>query len=126
MKYCCGLIVFLDAVYVIIFVSGSVVRVIVTCIHAYFKLWCVARNGWRQFIKRYTVVRKIESLPEATSNQLANLDDVCSICHQNMVSAKITHCNHYFHGVCLRKWLHLEVTISYVKLVNNRSCMENV
>lgn len=25
-----------------------------------------------------------------------------------MTSAKITRCNHYFHGVCLRKWLYVQ------------------
>lgn len=83
-------------------------------IHAYLKIWCVARDGWTIFNKRRIVVKKVDLLPEATSNQLANLDDVCSICHHNMVSAKITQCNHFFHGVCLRKWLHLKVTISLI------------
>lgn len=27
---------------------------------------------------------------------------------QDMTSAKITRCNHYFHGVCLRKWLYVQ------------------
>lgn len=27
---------------------------------------------------------------------------------QEMTSAKITRCNHYFHGVCLRKWLYVQ------------------
>lgn len=25
-----------------------------------------------------------------------------------MTSAKITRCKHYFHGVCLRKWLYVQ------------------
>lgn len=25
-----------------------------------------------------------------------------------MTTAKITRCNHYFHGVCLRKWLYVQ------------------
>jgi dTDP-D-glucose 4,6-dehydratase len=27
---------------------------------------------------------------------------------QEMTSAKITRCRHYFHGVCLRKWLYVQ------------------
>jgi E3 ubiquitin-protein ligase RNF139 len=92
------------------FVSGGAVRASMMCIHAYFNIWCDARDGWRVFIKRRTAVKKIESLPEATSDQLEELDDVCAICYQNMGSAKITKCNHYFHGVCLRKWLYVQVT----------------
>lgn len=95
----------------------------------YISLKKYVRYEWREFINRRTVVRKIESLSEATSNQLAQLDDVCSICYQKMGSAKITRCNHYFHGICLRKLLYVQVNISYtyyVKLVYLRSFLENV
>lgn len=59
-------------------------------------------------MKRRTAVNKINSLPEATSEQLRILNDVCSICYSEMLSAKITRCSHYFHGVCLRKWLYVQ------------------
>lgn len=112
-EFCFGLFLFLNGVYIMAFVSGGAVRACMMCIHAYFNIWCDARDGWRIFIKRRTAVKKIESLPEATSDQLAQLDDVCAICYQNMGSAKITKCNHYFHGVCLRKWLYVQVTIVF-------------
>jgi len=66
-------------------------------------------KGWRIFIKRRTAVKKVESLPDATSVQLSEFDDVCAICYQQMRSAKITNCNHYFHSECLRKWTYLQV-----------------
>lgn len=59
-------------------------------------------------MKRRTAVNKINSLQEASFDQLNSLDDVCAICYQEMHSAKITRCNHYFHGVCLRKWLYVQ------------------
>lgn len=59
-------------------------------------------------MKRRTAVHKISSLPEATPLQLRSFDDVCAICYQEMTSAKITRCKHYFHGVCLRKWLYVQ------------------
>jgi E3 ubiquitin-protein ligase RNF139 len=59
-------------------------------------------------MKRRTAVNKINSLPEANTEQLHRLDDVCAICYQEMKSAKITRCNHFFHGVCLRKWLYVQ------------------
>jgi E3 ubiquitin-protein ligase RNF139 len=59
-------------------------------------------------MKRRTAVNKINSLPEANTEQLHRLDDVCAICYQEMRSAKITRCNHFFHGVCLRKWLYVQ------------------
>ena len=59
-------------------------------------------------MKRRSAVNKINSLPEAKAEQLRMLDDVCAICYQEMQSAKITRCNHYFHSVCLRKWLYVQ------------------
>ncbi|XP_050533688.1 protein TRC8 homolog isoform X2 [Daktulosphaira vitifoliae] len=107
-EFCFGIFLFLNGVYIMVFVSGGAVRASMMCIHAYFNIWCDARDGWRVFIKRRTAVKKIESLPEATSEQLAEHDDVCAICYQNMGTAKITKCNHFFHGVCLRKWLYVQ------------------
>lgn len=78
-------------------------------LHRSYVFRCEARAGWSVFMKRRTAVNKIESLPEASDAQLATLDDVCAICYQEMRSAKITRCSHYFHGVCLRKWLYVQV-----------------
>lgn len=77
-------------------------------IHSYFNIWCEARAGWNVYMKRRTAVQKISSLPEASISELENFDDVCAICYQEMTSAKITRCRHYFHGVCLRKWLYVQ------------------
>uniref|UniRef100_A0A182SSH4 RING-type domain-containing protein n=1 Tax=Anopheles maculatus TaxID=74869 RepID=A0A182SSH4_9DIPT len=87
---------------------GGAIRALMMGIHAYFNIWCEARAGWVVFMKRRTAVHKISSLPEATTAQLHQFDDVCAICYQDMTSAKITRCNHYFHGVCLRKWLYVQ------------------
>lgn len=78
------------------------------CVHAYFNLWCEAKAGWSVFMKRRLAVNKINSLPEASPKQLSELQDVCAICYQEMNTAKITKCNHFFHGVCLRKWLYVQ------------------
>lgn len=80
------------------------------CIHAYFNIWCEAKSGWSMFMKRKTAVKKIDTLPDARTSDLENLRDVCSICYQQMRTAKITTCKHYFHAVCLRKWLYLQVS----------------
>jgi E3 ubiquitin-protein ligase RNF139 len=87
---------------------GGVVRAMMLLIHSYFNIWCEARAGWNVYMKRRTAVQKISSLPEATSAELENFDDVCAICYQEMHTAKITRCRHYFHGVCLRKWLYVQ------------------
>merc|ERR1712029_1200962 len=66
-------------------------------IHAYFNIWCEARNGWSTFTKRRTAVAKIN-----------RHNDVCAICYQEMTVAKITRCRHMFHSICLRKWLYMQ------------------
>jgi len=77
-------------------------------IHCYFNVWQRLQTGWKTFLLRREAVHKIESLPEATTEQLENLNDVCAICFQSLLSARITSCGHYFHGCCLRKWLYVK------------------
>ena len=103
-----GILLFFNGAWIYIFESGGSIRAFMMCIHAYFNIWCEARNGWTVFMKRRTAVNKINSLPEATEEQLVKHDDVCAICFQALHSAKITKCNHYFHSVCLRKWLYIQ------------------
>lgn len=107
-EFAFGIILFFNGFWILIFESGGAIRAIMMCIHAYFNIWCEAKAGWSVFMKRRTAVNKINSLPEARNEQLEQLDDVCAICYQEMQSAKITQCNHYFHGVCLRKWLYVQ------------------
>lgn len=85
-------------------------RAVMMVVHAYFNIWCEAKAGWQTFIKRRTAVAKINSLPFATEEELANLDDVCAICYMDMTQAKVTQCRHFFHSVCLRKWLYMQDT----------------
>ncbi|XP_052101535.1 protein TRC8 homolog [Mytilus californianus] len=108
MEFMFGIFLFCNGGWIIIFESGGIVRAVMMCIHAYFNIWCQAKEGWKVFMKRRTAVHKINSLPEATEEQLEELDDVCAICYQSLTSARITHCNHYFHNVCLRKWLYVQ------------------
>lgn len=107
-EFCFGIFLFFNGAWILIFESGGAIRAIMMCIHAYFNIWCEARAGWSVFMKRRTAVNKINSLPEANTEQLHRLDDVCAICYQEMKNAKITRCNHFFHGVCLRKWLYVQ------------------
>lgn len=90
------------------FVSGGKMRAFIICIQVYSNT-CQARNKWEEFTKRSTVMKKIESLSQATNIQLSKFNDVCAICLENMRSARITKCNHYFHGECLRKWFYVNV-----------------
>lgn len=107
-EFAFGIFLFFNGFWILVFESGGAIRAVMMCIHAYFNIWCEAKAGWSIFMKRRTAVNKINSLPEARVEQLMNLDDVCAICYQEMLNAKITRCNHYFHGVCLRKWLYVQ------------------
>ena len=107
-EFCFGIFLFFNGAWILVFESGGAIRAVMMCIHAYFNIWCDARTGWSVFMKRRTAVNKIDSLPEAEEDQLRRLDDVCAICYQEMRSAKITRCRHFFHGVCLRKWLYVQ------------------
>lgn len=82
----------------------------VIIIHSYFNVWLRAQSGWRSFLLRQEAAKKINSLPRATAEQLLQHNDVCSICFQEMSSAVITYCGHFFHGNCLRKWLYVQET----------------
>ncbi|CAI9718692.1 protein TRC8 homolog [Octopus vulgaris] len=103
-----GIFLFCNGTWIMLFESGGTIRAIMMCIHAYFNIWLQAKKGWKMFMHRRTAVSKINSLPDASEGQLQELNDLCAICFEHLNSAKITPCNHYFHGVCLRKWLYIQ------------------
>ncbi|XP_028673420.1 E3 ubiquitin-protein ligase RNF139 [Erpetoichthys calabaricus] len=106
-----GVIMFGNGAYTMMFESGSKIRACMMCLHAYFNIYLQAKNGWKTFINRRTAVKKINSLPELKGSQLREIEDVCAICYQEFsTSARITPCHHYFHALCLRKWLYIQDT----------------
>uniref|UniRef100_A0A3Q1B4C9 E3 ubiquitin-protein ligase RNF139 n=1 Tax=Amphiprion ocellaris TaxID=80972 RepID=A0A3Q1B4C9_AMPOC len=106
-----GVIMFGNGAYTMMFESGSKIRACMMCLHAYFNIYLQAKNGWKTFINRRTAVKKINSLPEMRGDQLSDIEDVCAICYQEFAtSARITPCHHYFHALCLRKWLYIQDT----------------
>ncbi|XP_015230554.1 PREDICTED: E3 ubiquitin-protein ligase RNF139 [Cyprinodon variegatus] len=106
-----GVIMFGNGAYTMMFESGSKIRACMMCLHAYFNIYLQAKNGWKTFINRRTAVKKINSLPEVRGDQLRDIEDVCAICYQDFAnSARLTPCHHYFHALCLRKWLYIQDT----------------
>lgn len=91
-----------------IFGEWSWISSSILIIHCYFNVWKRLQNGWKSFLLRREAAQKIESLVEATEKQLAEHGDVCAICFQDMLSARITRCGHFFHSYCLRKWLYVK------------------
>ncbi|XP_004580774.2 E3 ubiquitin-protein ligase RNF139 [Ochotona princeps] len=106
-----GVVMFGNGAYTMMFESGSKIRACMMCLHTYFNIYLQAKNGWKTFMNRRTAVKKINSLPEVKGSRLQEIDDVCAICyHEFTTSARITPCNHYFHALCLRKWLYIQDT----------------
>ena len=79
-------------------------------IHCYFNVWQRLQSGWKTFLLRREAVKKLESLPTATEQQIQTYNDVCPICYQSLLAAKITPCGHFFHATCLKKWLYVKDT----------------
>ena len=113
-EFCFAVFLFFNGGWILLFESGGTIRAIMMLIHAYFNIWCEAKNGWSTFSKRRTAVAKINSLQDATGDQLEKHNDVCSICYQDMSSAKVTRCRHIYHAICLRKWLYMQVSGSLI------------
>ncbi|RWS03823.1 protein TRC8-like protein [Dinothrombium tinctorium] len=88
-EFIIGIFLFFNGAWILLFESGGTIRALMMCVHAYFNIWLQAKS-------------------EATEEQLRKFDDVCAICYQELNTARITRCNHYFHGVCLRKWLYVQ------------------
>ncbi|KAG8441625.1 hypothetical protein GDO86_010712 [Hymenochirus boettgeri] len=106
-----GVIMFGNGAYTMMFESGSKIRACMMCLHAYFNIYLQAKNGWKTFINRRKAVKKINSLPEVKGLESHEIDDVCAICYQEFrTAARITPCHHYFHALCLRKWLYIQDT----------------
>ncbi|XP_069587970.1 E3 ubiquitin-protein ligase RNF139 [Ranitomeya imitator] len=106
-----GVVMFGNGAYTMMFESGSKIRACMMCLHAYFNIYLQAKNGWKTFINRRTAVKKINSLPEVQVSESSEIDDVCAICYQEFrTSARVTPCHHYFHALCLRKWLYIQDT----------------
>ncbi|XP_060084767.1 RING finger protein 145-like [Ylistrum balloti] len=77
-------------------------------IHCYFNVWQRLQTGWKSFLLRREAVKRMESLPHASAEQLATYNDVCPICYMGLDSARITPCGHFFHATCLKKWLYIQ------------------
>ncbi|ELT99017.1 hypothetical protein CAPTEDRAFT_179209 [Capitella teleta] len=106
---------FIVAVYVVlygvkesIFGDWSWVNSSILLVHCYFNVWQRLQAGWKSYLMRREAVKKVEGLPEATSKQLGEHEDICAICYQEMKTARITPCQHFYHGLCLRKWLYVQ------------------
>ena len=60
--------------------------------------------------------------PDATEEELANSDNVCIICREEMQapSTKKLPCGHIFHKNCLRSWFQVKITATPYVIKNAR------
>merc|ERR1719361_1862154 len=109
-EFCFAVFLFFNGGWIFLFESGGTIRALMMLIHAYCNIWCEAKSGWATFVKRRSAVQKINALPDATPEQLAANDDVCSICLEKFLveNTKIANCKHYFHGNCLRNMQYIQ------------------
>ena len=70
----------------------------------------IVYKEWVGFQTRRTFLKMLDVVPEATEEQLRELNDVCSICFAEMNEGKVLQCSHIFHSACLRKWFQLRTT----------------
>ena len=77
-------------------------------VHCYFNVWQRFNAGYKSYMRRREAMKMTASLPLATKRQLEEHNDCCAICYTHMSASNasvITDCKHYFHRICLRKWL---------------------
>ena len=98
----CGLIV--ELIIEWFYFAGAVL----ISLHAYHNVYKRAQEGWKNFLLRRNAVRRLNSLQWATEEELNQLNDVCPICFDELTCARVTRCNHFFHNICLRKWLYVQ------------------
>jgi hypothetical protein len=89
----------------IFFGSCSFHGILRLCLLCYVNIYSVILQLKAILHQRRQVVQFTANLPDASKEQIKDNNDVCSICLQDMENAKITPCNHFYHEMCLRKWL---------------------
>ncbi|XP_054766385.2 E3 ubiquitin-protein ligase RNF139-like [Lytechinus pictus] len=107
-EFISGIFLFVNGAWIFVFESRGIIRAFMICIHAYFNIFQLGKDGWKKFKSRRLAVQKIKSMEQASADMLASHNDVCAICYQELTSACITPCHHFFHATCLRKWLYVQ------------------
>jgi len=80
---------FFNGGWILVFESGGTIRAVMMLIHAYFNIWSEAKSGWSTFMKRRTAVAKIDSLNDATKEEIEKHNDVCAICYQVRLADRV-------------------------------------
>lgn len=65
-----------------LFGEWTVMGSTIILVHSYYNVWLRAQLGWQSFLLRRDAVHKIQSMPTASTLQLQQHNDICSICFQ--------------------------------------------
>lgn len=114
-EFVCGLAMFVNGAYILMFESSNWLRAIMMTMHAYVNIYRTFREGVKTLNNRRYVNNKISSLVLVNVDDIDEQDrDVCSICYQDLNKengeVRKTRCNHMFHFQCLRKWIFVQDT----------------
>lgn len=86
----------------------TIFQIIMVILHLYVNVYLSLKDGWRSVQLRRLVNQKLNVLPQASHERLADTEDVCPICLDELKAARVTPCNHLFHTYCLKKWLNVQ------------------
>lgn len=65
-----------------LFGEWTVMGSTIILVHSYYNVWLRAQLGWQSFLLRRDAVHKIQNMPTASTLQLQQHNDICSICFQ--------------------------------------------
>lgn len=104
-----GVLLLVNGVFILATDYGGLIRLVLMSVHAYGNVWLQAQDVYGTYKRRREADSRIALLGDASAEELAVLDDKCSICQEDMrVSAKRTGCGHHFHAGCLKRWLYVQ------------------
>lgn len=92
----------------LIFGEWSWINFFILIIYCYFNVWQRFQSGWRIFLLRREVVKKLVLLLIVIEDQIYNYNDVCFICYQSFFIVKIILCGYFFYAICFKKWFYVK------------------
>lgn len=104
-----GLLILLDLVVCVLFFARAVRRedypvLVLSYSNGFIALMELRVRVWQEM---QAGLRRMSELRRATSRELRAHNDVCAVCLGAMSAARITRCQHLFHGKCLRQALRI-------------------
>ena len=104
-----GLLILLDLVVCVLFFARAVRRedypvLVLSYSNGFIALMELRVRVWQEM---QAGLRRMSELRRATSVELRAHNDVCAVCLGAMSAARITRCQHLFHGKCLRQALRI-------------------